>query len=82
MEVSIDEFRRHLVVLVDLAMAGEDVFVAYKSRRLKIVPEKPTGDKLSRLPPMNIINTDGPGLKDESWKEEMRLEWEKDWEAI
>jgi len=31
---------------------------------------------------MDLINTDGPGLEDESWREEMRLEWEKDWESI
>jgi antitoxin (DNA-binding transcriptional repressor) of toxin-antitoxin stability system len=82
MKISIDEFRRNLVVFVDLAMAGEEVFVAYKGRRLRIVPEKPIGDKLSRLTPMDIVNSDGPGLEDESWKEEMRLEWEKDWEQI
>jgi antitoxin (DNA-binding transcriptional repressor) of toxin-antitoxin stability system len=82
MEVLIDEFRRNLVAFADLAMAGEEVFVAYKGRRLRIVPKKRAGDKLGRLTPMDVINADGPGLEDESWKEEMRLEWEKDWEAI
>jgi hypothetical protein len=82
MEVSMDEFRRNLVAFADLAMAGEEVFVGYKGRRLRIVPERPRGDKLNRLTPMHVINIDGPGLEDESWKEEMRLEWERDWETI
>jgi hypothetical protein len=82
MEVSIDEFRRNLVGLVDLAMTGEEVSVEYKGRRFRIAPEKPAGDKLRRISPMDIINADGPGLEDESWKEEMRLEWEKNWETI
>jgi hypothetical protein len=82
MEVSMEELRRNLVGLVDLAMAGEEVLVKYKGRRFRIALEKPTSDKLSRITPMDVINQDGPGLEDESWKEEMRLEWEKDWEAI
>ncbi len=82
MKVSMEEFQRNLFDLVDLALAGEKVLVGYKGRRFRIVPERPKGDKLSRVTPMDIINSDGPGLEDESWKEEMRLEWEKDWETI
>jgi antitoxin (DNA-binding transcriptional repressor) of toxin-antitoxin stability system len=82
MEVSVTEFRRNLFQLVNKAMAGDEVWVKYRGERLKLAPEKPLGDKLSRITPMDLINTDGPGLEDESWKDEMRLEWEKDWETI
>jgi len=63
-------------------MAGEEVLIRYKRGRLRMVREEPKGDKLSRITPMDVINADGPGLEDESWKEEMRLEWEEDWESI
>lgn len=82
MEVTITEFRRNLFELANKAMAGDEVWVTHKGRRFKLAPEKPVGDKLSRITPMEVINPDGPGLEDESWKEEMRLEWEKDWETI
>jgi prevent-host-death family protein len=81
MEVSITQFRRNLFDLVNKAMAGDEVVVTHKGGRFRIAPEKPV-DKLSRITPMVVINPDGPGLEDESWKEEMRLEWEKDWESI
>ena len=58
------------------------MLVAYGGLRFRIVPEQPKGDKLSRITPMDLPNADGPGLEDESWKEELRLEWEKDWESI
>jgi hypothetical protein len=62
-------------------MAGDEVWVTHKGGRFKLAPEK-VGDKLSRITPMVVINPEGPGIEDESWKEEMRLEWEKDWEEI
>jgi len=63
-------------------MEGEDLWFTHKGQRFKVAPEVAPPSKLSRLTPLDLINTDGPGLEDESWKEEMRLAWEKDWETI
>jgi antitoxin (DNA-binding transcriptional repressor) of toxin-antitoxin stability system len=81
MEVSITQFRRNLFELANKAIAGDEVWVTHKGTRFKLAPEKPAS-RLSRVTQMDLINEDGPGLEDESWKEEMRLEWEKDWENI
>ena len=58
------------------AMAGDDVWFKQEFGRFQLAPEKPLGDKLSRIIPMEAINADGPGLEDESWswREEMRGE--------
>lgn len=77
-----EEFRRDLFGLVDLAMAGEEVWVTYEGGRFRIAPEQPPYEKLSRITPMDLINTDGPGLEDKSWKEEIMLEWERSWEGF
>jgi antitoxin (DNA-binding transcriptional repressor) of toxin-antitoxin stability system len=82
MEVTITQFRRNLFSLANKAMAGDEVWVTHKGGRFKLAPEKAVGDKLSRITAMEVINPVGPGLQDESWKEEIRREWEKDWEAI
>jgi len=82
MEVSITQLRRNLFELVDKAMDGEELWFTHRGQRFQIIPELEGGNKLSRITPMEIINPDGPGLEDESWKDEMRLAWEKDWETI
>jgi hypothetical protein len=79
MEVSITKFRRNLFELVNQAMEGTEVWVTHKGRRFKLAPEKPIVSRLSRITPVEIVNPDGPGIEDESWKDEMRLAWESDW---
>jgi antitoxin (DNA-binding transcriptional repressor) of toxin-antitoxin stability system len=80
MEVSITQFRRNLFSLVDQAMEGKEVWVMHKGRRFRIAPDGDEPfDRLSRITPLEVINPDGPGLDDPSWKEEMRLAWESDW---
>jgi len=79
-EVSITQFRRNLYKLVDKAMDGEDVWFTHRGQRFRIVPEVDTASKLSRITPLDLINPDGPGLEDESWKDEMMREWEKKWD--
>ena len=66
--------------LVDKAMDGEDVWFTQRGQRSRIVPEVDTTSKLSRITPLDLINPDGPGLEDESWKDEMMREWEKKWD--
>jgi hypothetical protein len=61
-------------------MEGAEVCAAYKGRRFKIAPEADQPfDRLSRMTPLEVINPDGPGIEDESWKDEMRLARESDW---
>ena len=82
MEVSITQFRRNLFALVNQAMEGTDVWVTHKGERFKIAPERPPVSRLSRITPMEIVNTDGPDLDDPAWKDEMRLAWESDWDDL
>jgi antitoxin (DNA-binding transcriptional repressor) of toxin-antitoxin stability system len=82
MEVSITQFRRDLFKLVHHADEGHEVWFTHKGRRYKIAPEEPGGDRLSRITPLQVINPDGPGLEDESWKEEMMREWENQWDDL
>ena len=82
MEVSITQFRRNLFALVDQAMNGGEVWVKHKGRRFRIAPENASSSRLSRITPMQIVNPDGPDLDDPAWKDEMRLEWERDWDTL
>jgi prevent-host-death family protein len=80
MEVSITQFRRNLFALVNQAMEGAEVWVTHKGRRFRVAPDDSQPfDRLTRITPLEVINPDGPGVEDESWKEEMRLAWESDW---
>lgn len=79
MDVPISQFRRNLFALIDKALDGETVCITHKGRKLKIVPDGGTPDKLSRITPMDIIpsNVD---VEDDSWKQEMMREWERGWD--
>ena len=78
MELSITEFRRNIFSVVEKAMDGSEVWVKHKGRRFRIMPEG-APSKLSRITPMDII-APGVDLEDDSWKEEMMREWERNWD--
>ena len=82
MEVSITKFRREMFELVNQAMRGQDVSIVYKGRRLKIVPDEPTGSKLSRITPLQVISPGVTTLDDQDLKEEMERALEQDWKAL
>ena len=80
MEVPITQFRREIFDLVNRALAGETITVAYKGQRLRIVPEVNPVTRFDRLTPLQIVNPDNPDLMDDAeMKAEMQAEWEKDW---
>lgn len=78
MEVPISQFRKNLFTLVDQALEGKEVWVHHKGRRVRIMPEGPAQDKLSRITPMDIV-APGVDLEDESWKADIEREWEQKW---
>ena len=78
MEISITEFRRNLFSVVQKAMDGNEVWVRHKDRRFRIVPEG-APSKLSRITPMEIV-APGVDLEDDSWKEEIMRDWERNWD--
>lgn len=79
MEVPISQFRKNVFTLVDQALEGKEVWVRHKGRRVRIVPEGPARDKLSRITPMDII-VSGADLTDDAWKADMMREWEQKWD--
>lgn len=82
MEVSITQFRRELFDLVNQAMEGVEVSVVYKGQRLKIVPEMPSGSKLDRITPLQVMRPGVKSLEDPELKEEMERKLEEDWETL
>jgi prevent-host-death family protein len=82
MEVSITQFRRELFDLVNQAMSGTEVWVSYKGRRFRVMPDEKPVSRFSRITPMQIINPDSSEEDEVRMKEEMRLAWEKDWETL
>jgi hypothetical protein len=83
MEVPITRFRREIFALANRALEGETITVAYKGKRLRIVPETQEIDpatRFDRLTPLHIINPEFPNLEDADMLPEMQREWEKDWE--
>lgn len=80
MEVPITQFRKDIFALANRALEGETITVAYKGKRLRIVPEIDPKTRFDRLTPLQIINPDFPNLEDVDMLPEMQREWEKDWD--
>ena len=80
MEVPISQFRRDMFTLVNQALEGGEVWVRHKGRRFRIVPEGQPVDRLSRITPMQIVNSEGSVPHDAALLAEMTRAWEKDWE--
>ena len=81
MEVSIAQFRRELFDLIDRAMSGAEVWVVHRGRRFKIAPENPPGSRLDRITPLDLINSESPGLEN-SLREEIVRAWQDDWSTL
>lgn len=82
MEVSITQFRENILDFFDQAESGAEVWVTYKDRRFQVAPETKPLSRFSRITPMEVINPDSSEEDEVKMKEEMRLEWEKDWEDL
>ena len=78
MEVPITQFRQKIFMFVEQALDGKEVWVTHKGRRVRIAPEH-APSKLSRITPMEII-APGVDFEDDSWKDEMMREWERNWD--
>lgn len=82
MEVSITQFRQDIFDLVTQALEGNEVWVTYKGRRLRIAPENQPTTRLARITPLEVINPEGQKLDDLSLGEEMTRAWERDWSEL
>lgn len=82
MEVPITQFRREIFELANRALEGETITIVYKGKRLRIEPEMQSGSRWDKVTKLQILNPDGPGLEDESWKEEIMAEWLKEWDEL
>jgi antitoxin (DNA-binding transcriptional repressor) of toxin-antitoxin stability system len=82
MEVSITQFRQDIFDLVTQAMEGSEVWVTYKGRRFRIAPENRPASRLARVTPLDVINSEGPGLDDPALREAMTRTWEQDWSDL
>jgi antitoxin (DNA-binding transcriptional repressor) of toxin-antitoxin stability system len=81
MEVPITQFRRDMFALVNRALEGETITLAYKGKRLRIVPEIDPKTRFDRVTPLQVINPDYPDIVDDAeMKAEMQAEWERDWD--
>src|ERR1700730_10587844 len=66
-EVPITQFRREIFALANRALESETITVAYKGKRLRIVPEAAEIDpatRFDRLTPLQIVNPEFPNLED------------------
>ena len=81
MEVPITLFRRRIFELVDQARQGEPLWILHKGNRFRIVPEIKTGDRFSRITPMQVIHPES-GEDDRILQEEMRRAWEDEWSIL
>jgi prevent-host-death family protein len=79
MEVPVSQFRRDLFRLVEKSAQGEPLYITHRGRRFRVVPETPAATGVDALTALQIVNPNGPGLDDPSWKDEMIREWESDW---
>jgi antitoxin (DNA-binding transcriptional repressor) of toxin-antitoxin stability system len=82
MEVPITQFRREMFALVNRALEGETITVAYKGKRLRIVPEAEPKSRFHLLTPLQVINPDYPDLDDADMKAEIQAEMEADWKNL
>lgn len=80
MEIPITEFRRDIFKMANRVLAGETITVAYKGKRLRIVPELDPKTRFDRLTPLKVTVPDFPEADDAEMKAEMQAEWERDWE--
>lgn len=70
-------FRAKVFELVNRALSGEPIFITHKGGRVRLSPDASSG-RFSQVTPLQVVNpkTD---LLEPSWKEEIRLAWERDW---
>jgi prevent-host-death family protein len=81
MEVSITKFRQELFELVNQALEGGEVWVTYKGRRFRIMPENQPAGRLARVTALAVINHKAKA-SDAALLEEMTRAWEQDWSTL
>ena len=87
MEVPITQFRREIFSFANRALDGGEVWFTHKGRRLKVVPEDQPVSRLSRITPMEILNSEFADLNSHASNAEIEVEtkaetkkaWESDW---
>ncbi|MEO8726013.1 MAG: hypothetical protein ABI383_07785 [Acidobacteriaceae bacterium] len=82
MEVSITKFRKDIFDLVNQALNGSEIWVTHKGRRFKIAPDRRPSSRLSRITPLEVINSESTELHGSSLQEEMQRAWESDWSTL
>ena len=82
MNVTLTKFRREIFELVGRSLDGEHITIVYKGSRLRIVPEVPAGDRLSRLTSLQVVNPQSDDRDVIALKAEMASAWERDWSSL
>ncbi len=63
-------------------MGGDEVWVSYKGRRFKLVPEDQPASRFSRLTSLQVVNPAFSEADDQSLKQSMQAAWERDWAEL
>jgi antitoxin (DNA-binding transcriptional repressor) of toxin-antitoxin stability system len=81
MEVTITRFRRELFDLVNQAMEGGEIWIAYKGRRFRLSPEDMPAGRLARITPIELRHPDAPRDRG-PLLDDMVKAWEHDWDQL
>jgi antitoxin (DNA-binding transcriptional repressor) of toxin-antitoxin stability system len=81
-EIPITQFRKSIFELVSQASDGQDIWLTHKGKRFKVVPEGISSNRLDRITPMELVNSEGSGLESVNLMEEMTKSWEEDWATL
>ncbi len=83
MEVPITQLRKDIFALANRVLEGETLIVAYKGRRLRMMPEISEVDpktRFDRVTRLNLLTPELLSAEGVDMLPEMQKQWEKDWE--
>ena len=81
MQITATNFRKDMFQVFDRAKQGEEVLVSHKGEQFRLVPEKPV-DKLSRIRPIKLLNSEWTEADQEQMQREMWDEIEAEWDEF
>lgn len=83
MKLSATEFRKSLFPLLDRALRGEAIEVAYKGAVVRLVPSQ-SSSKLARAKRQHALLCDPDSIihSDDGLLKQMESEWKKDWNEL
>ena len=81
MQITATNFRKDMFQVFDRAKQGEEVLVSHKGEQFRLVPEKPV-DKLSRIQPIKLLNSEWTEADQEQMQREMWDEIEAEWDEF